>query len=254
VTVDQYSAFIADGGYGENANDENAQQYWDEPGWAWRHNTDSFQNAVLSVDKKFRRFSDYRTGELRALPWDWADQQRIGSRALRGINWFEARAYVRWLNAQLKQRGVFSSTLANYCATLPNESEREIAARAQKPEQTYALNRWPWGDDAMQARKQANISYSHIDHVSVPGCFAPNDWGLLDMAGNVFEWQDVLFSNNPYVSTVGWKASGSVPTSGSSFFTDLDSAACSNRVKNPAVHGGNYVGLRVMLSQRGLNN
>ena len=253
VTVDQYSAFIADGGYGENVSDEKAKPYWDDLGWAWRYNTDSFQNAVFSVDKKFRRFSDYRTGELRALPWDWADQQRIGSRALRGINWFEARAYVRWLNAQLKQRGVFRSTLANYGATLPNESEWEIAARAQMQE-TYDWNHWPWGNDDGLSGQRANISSSHIDHVSVPGCFAPNDWGLLDMAGNVFEWQDVLFSNNPHVSTLDWGNNVAVPTSSSSFFTDLDSASCSSRAVNPAVHGGNYVGLRVMLSQRGLNN
>ena len=253
VTVDQFGAFVADGGYGETENDAKAQAYWDDLGWQWRHNTAEFQRN-LSNEKDLQQSLSYRHVELRSKPWDWADQQRIGSRAVRGINWFEARAYIRWLDTQLKQLGVFSSTLPNYCATLPNEWEWEIAARAQLLDKTAVLKRWPWGNDDSLSGQHANISPSHIDQVSVPGCFSPNDWGLLDMAGNVFEWQDLLFNNNAQVSSLDWRISGIVPTSGSSFFTDLISAACSNRSKNPAVHGGNYVGLRVMLSQRKLNN
>ena len=253
VTVDQFGAFIADGGYGENVNDENAKQYWDDQGWEWRHNTAEFQRK-LSNEKDLHRSLSYRHVELRTKPWDWADQQRIGSRAVRGINWFEARAYVRWLNEQLWLRGEFSGALAGYCVSLPNEWEWEIAARAQLLGKTAVLKRWPWGNDDSLSGQLANIASSNIGQVSVPGCFAPNDLGLLDMTGNVWEWQDGLFDNDEQNSSDDLKFSDVVAVRGSSIYGYPISAACSYRSKNPAVHGGNYVGLRVKLSPEQIDN
>lgn len=188
TTVDQFAAFVADGGYGENINDDHAKKYWDDQGWAWRHNSEAFVRD-LNGSADIRERLERRTGELRAVPWNWTEQRRVGSRAVTGINWFEARAYARWLDEQFQQRGLLTNQLADYAVSLPNEWQWELAARGLSP------HRWTWGNYDVEAFKRGNFDQSGIGHVSVPGCFAPNSNGLLDMAGNVFEWQDGLFNN-----------------------------------------------------------
>ena len=185
TTVNQFEAFIADGGYGENPEDSKAKSYWDEQGWAWRHSSASFVHHLNGTDQ--HELLKLRIGNLRSLPWDWARQQRVGSRAVTGINWFEARAYARWLNEQFQKRGLLLDNLPGYAVRLPSEWQWELAARGTNPQ------RWPWGDDESFANQRANLRNSGIDHPNVFGCFAPNNSGLCDLAGNVHEWQDGLF-------------------------------------------------------------
>lgn len=193
VTVDQFGAFVADGGYGGSVNDVRAKTFWDEQGWAWRHSTADFVRDTPK-DKNLREWLERRSGELRAQPMDWAEQQRVGSRAVHGVTWFEARAYARWLAAQWGVRGVLNGELAGYGVSLPNEWQWEIAARSHEPMSTNLI-RWPWGNEEADAGRRANIHASKIGHASVSGCFAPNAAGLLDLAGNVWEWQCGLFCN-----------------------------------------------------------
>jgi formylglycine-generating enzyme required for sulfatase activity len=185
TTVNQFEAFIADGGYGENPEDSKAKSYWDEQGWAWRHSSASFVHHLNGTDQ--HELLKLRIGNLRSLPWDWARQQRVGSHAVTGINWFEARAYARWLNEQFQKCGLLLDNLPGYAVRLPSEWQWELAARGTNPQ------RWPWGDDESFANQRANLRNSGIDHPNVFGCFAPNISGLCDLAGNVHEWQDGLF-------------------------------------------------------------
>lgn len=78
-----------------------------------------------------------------------------------GITWYGATAYAKWVGKRL-----------------PTEAEWEIAARSGLPDMIY-----PTGGDI--ERSEANFFSS--DTVNVMS-YPPNQFGLYDMAGNVYEW------------------------------------------------------------------
>lgn len=83
------------------------------------------------------------------------------------VTWNDARAYCEWLS---RKYGVV--------ARLPTEAEWEYAARGGLEGRQY-----PNGDSI--STQDANIGSGGPVPV---GRYAPNGYGLFDMAGNVFEW------------------------------------------------------------------
>jgi formylglycine-generating enzyme required for sulfatase activity len=119
-------------------------------------------------------FEDYRcfaAAQGRAMPDDhgWG----TGTRPIINVSWRDARDYASWLARE---------TGLDY--RLPSEAEWEYAARAG------ADTLYWWGDAIGVARANCDGCGSEWDNVqtSPVGSFAANDFGLVDMLGNVWEW------------------------------------------------------------------
>ncbi len=105
------------------------------------------------------------TGAAEPRYWNKSDRFHSGDKFPRhpavGMSWHEAAAFCEWKGKRL-----------------PTEAEWEKAARGGREGFVF-----PWGD--MPDRKRAN--YEGQGALPV-GNFPPNDYGLFDMAGNVWEW------------------------------------------------------------------
>jgi formylglycine-generating enzyme required for sulfatase activity len=121
--------------------------------------------------------------EKRDWPFWWGDPQwGAPSRPVVGVTWYEALAYCRWLEGQLRARGAVGWIPDGYALRLPTEAEWEKAARG-----TEAL-RWPWGNEWQEGR--ANTKGAGLQQTSAVGLFpsGASPYSVLDMAGNVWEW------------------------------------------------------------------
>jgi FimV-like protein len=98
-----------------------------------------------------------------------------GRRPVINVSWDDAQQYVRWLSAKTGHR-----------YRLPSEAEWEYAARAGMTTAYY------WGNQIGAGNANCNGCGSQWDNKQTApvGSFAPNPWGLYDMAGNVWQWTD----------------------------------------------------------------
>lgn len=164
TTVAQYARFVAASGYNRLG-----AEVWGKAGLAWRQ------------EKK------------KTQPSGWDEQGRFPHRPVWGVSWWEARAYARWLNQDPEWQAwqALSPRWDGCQVVLPTERQWERAARTDMLGQPHR-HPWPWGegDDAVQ---RANVGKSGVNRVSAVGCFAPNAFGVWDLAGNVWEWMDNVY-------------------------------------------------------------
>jgi formylglycine-generating enzyme required for sulfatase activity len=167
---------------------------------------------------------------------------RASDHPVYNVSWYEA---VKWANARSEREGLEpcyrvsgsvyrsgqSAPDCNWSASgyrLPTEAEWEKAARGGAEGR-----RFPWSDvdtiDHTRANYFSRRDYDydtsptrgyHPDYDNDPwpytspvGSFAPNGYGLYDMAGNVFEWCWDWYGEATYASSLGSDPRG--PASGS---------------------------------------
>ena len=86
-----------------------------------------------------------------------------------GVSWYEAEAYARWAGG-----------------VLPTEAQW-VKAAGWEP-QPGQMRNWPWGNEILPER--ANVADTKLNGTSPVGLFpsGASPSGVLDMAGNVWEW------------------------------------------------------------------
>ena len=136
-----------------------------------------------------------------------------GQQPVINVNRNDAQQYVAWL-----------SKVTGKTYRLLSEAEYEYVTRAG------TQTAYPWGEDIqLNGRVMANCALcggKWDDRQTAPvGSFAPNQFGLYDMVGNVWEWTEDCVHNNY----------DGAPTDGSAWIIGGD---CSNRI----VRGGSWDG------------
>jgi formylglycine-generating enzyme required for sulfatase activity len=102
-----------------------------------------------------------------------------------GVSVFEAEAYCRWLSAR-----------TGIAFRLPTEAEWAAAAQGRQ------RRTWPWGDEP-PADQALNCKSLRLGRTSPIGVFpfADSPEGLVDLAGNVWEWTASAFTREGLVPT-----------------------------------------------------
>ena len=126
-----------------------------------------------------------------------------------------------------------------YCRSLgkrlPTEAEWEYAARGG-----LAGKQFPWGDE-LPDKRRANFGASEIGAATAVGSYAPNGYGLYDMAGNV--WEFLADEWQKYPEDAGMAVN---PVAGGDFFmTDSYRQVKTRRALRGGSYGGAAVNLRV---------
>ncbi|MEO1416235.1 MAG: formylglycine-generating enzyme family protein [Bacteroidota bacterium] len=178
VTVADFQKFIADTGHQTDAEKGDGSYIWDGGDWNkksginWRHDEEG----------KLRPKNEY-------------------NRPVIHVSWNDAQAYCQWLSRK---------TGKTY--TLPTEAQWEYAARSRGQAVKYA-----WGNQAPNGQKGGNVADQAAKkkftgatvfddyedgyvYASPIGRFLPNDSGLYDMTGNVYEWCQDWYVSDYYTT------------------------------------------------------
>jgi formylglycine-generating enzyme required for sulfatase activity len=152
------------------------------------------------------------------------EQPQLANLPVTYVSWHDANRYAEWVGGRL-----------------PTEAEWEKACRGTKG------SIYPWGDGVPTS---ALLTYAGADLQPAGSHLAgKSPYGLLDMAGNVYEWTSSLKEGYPYVANDGredQKSVGARVERGGSFKNDDQRVRCAYRDQDSPDTRLDNVGLRVV--------
>jgi formylglycine-generating enzyme required for sulfatase activity/tetratricopeptide (TPR) repeat protein/predicted Ser/Thr protein kinase len=219
VTVRQFLRFWEDReGY---AN----RRWWTLQGWAWKQ-----EQAVTK-------------------PYRWGDRDWMAlNQPVAGVSWYEAAAFCAWLTQRRREAAWLRQWQV---IRLPSEAEWEVAAtwdpRSRQPR--------PWRPPAGAIWQ--NVVEAGIGRASPVGIFpeGASPSGVLDMAGNVWEWCSSRFADYPQDSgqaRADFALNDSAPAvrGGAYNIQNTLSGWGARTWYFPYLHQYNFMGFRVVLASK----
>jgi formylglycine-generating enzyme required for sulfatase activity len=163
VTVAQFAQFVKATGYQTTA---------EKQGSAWGWNGTKYE-------------------EIKGASWaqprgPTSDVKEKANHPVTCVSWEDANAFCRWATEVLRAAG------QSIEIRLPSEAEWEKAARGTDG------RIYPWGNEAPD-KDRCNFNMDVADTTPVGNYFTgKSPYGVLDLAGNVWEWTSSLFKDYPY--------------------------------------------------------
>lgn len=155
------------------------------------------------------------------------------------VSWSDAQAYCAWLS-EVGPRPV----------RLPTEVEWEKAARGVKG------SLWPWGDQPAPGTERCNFDMA-IGHTTPVGSYpaGSSPYGVMDMAGNVWEWTGTTWEPNPEEAPEE-DTDVAEPVAytrhvcrGGAFGSGMRSVRCASRAFEPSDSATPYIGFRIVCDE-----
>jgi formylglycine-generating enzyme required for sulfatase activity len=157
-----------------------------------------------------------------------------GRRPVINVNWDDAQVYCTWLSMLIGQK-----------YRLLSECEWEYACRAG------TTTKYTFGDTITKSQSQFSENVlGSAKRTTESGAFMPNEWGLYDLHGNVWEWCEDCWSDDyniaPAVGTA-WRENSSHARllRGGSWYDKRVFLRSAVRYKNARDYRGDTVGFRV---------
>ena len=258
VTNAQFAEFVRAGGYAE-------KRYWPE--------------AIR--DKRWENGRILRTvytgewvNEDGSQPYAYGEPFNLPNHPVVGVTWYEALAFCRWLEDQLKASQAAAEGFAEkdfwqglvqgkLHLSLPSEAEWEKAARGPLVSSSVEVRAYPWGDTFDP--NKANTGETGIGTTSAVGCFpgGASPCGAWDMSGNVWEWTRSLSENYPYPEDEKGRAARENLQAGpsyrrvlrgGSFDGNARGARCAYRFRLNPDFRNNLIGFRLVVSHTSLHS
>ena len=154
-------------------------------------------------------------------------------RPVENVSWDDCQVFIRKLN-----------TLTGHCFRLPTEAEWEYAARGGNRSRGY---KYAGGDNIGSVAWYDDNSSNETHPV---GQKSPNELGLYDMSGNVFEWcQDRYgdYSSSSQTNPTGASSGSNRVTRGGGWIYDARICRSSLRFDYSPSYRYNFLGLRLAL-------
>lgn len=150
-------------------------------------------------------------------------------RPVENVSWYDCQEFIQKLNAM---------TGKNF--RLPTEAEWEFAARGGTKSRGY---KYAGSNDINSVAWYTSNSDDGTHNV---GTKQPNELGLYDMSGNLYEWCSDWYGNYHSSSKTNQKGSHRV-CRGGSWVSDARGCRVSNRDYDAPDYGGDVIGLRLAL-------
>ena len=163
--------------------------------------------------------------------YQWEEQKKRPDHPVVFVSWYDALAYTKWLSAVTGRQW-----------KLPSEAEWEKAARGTEGKI------YPWGDE-WDARK-ANTAEQGPKETTPVGMYpqGASIYGVMDMAGNVWEWTNTVYKEYPYDAEDGREDENSTNDRvlrDGSWSGDARYARAAGRYNRRPDYSSNYRGFRL---------
>ena len=202
----------------------NEQGNESEGGREWINLAGSYNGEKCRIYKRFGRFYVKSGYEGHAVIY---------------VSWYGARAYCTWLSKKIGKE-----------VRLPTEAEWEYAARGGKKSRGYTYS----GSDSIGEVAWYDVNDDNSVLVQKVGGKSPNELGLYDMTGNVWEWcsdwyDEDYYSSSPSRNPKGSSLGNSKVLRGGSWYTDASFCRVAFRYSYDPDRRDYRYGFRVALPQ-----